>query len=249
MKNRILFFLAILSLSTGFLTAQETVRGPDGRTTYHVPGVDLVAIPGKPFSADSRTDWTRVLADGSTLQLHLTARLARDSQGRMYRERRSFMPGNSGDQTRLNEIMIYDPVALTQTICTIVSRRCMLTTYVPRMSFAVMPAGSFANGTRYLTRETLGANTLQGLDVIGTRETLTINPGVVGNQRALVSTKEFWYSSDLETNLPVTRSDPQEGKQVVQLSHISRSEPAAELFQVPAGFAIHDARTSNDPAQ
>lgn len=249
MRNRILFFLAPVALSVGLLHAQEALRGPDGGTTYHVSGVDLLAIPDRPFSANSRTDWTRILSDGSTMQVHLTAKLARDSSGRMYRERRSFMPGNSDAQTRLNEIMIYDPVALTQTICTVSTHHCVTSDYQPRTSFATMPVGSFANGTRYLNREELGTNTMEDLDVIGTRETLTINAGVVGNQRPLVSTREFWYSPDLQTNLSITRNDPREGKQVVRLSNLSRSDPPPELFEVPAGFTVQDARGTGGPAQ
>jgi len=249
MRNRSLFFLAVVAGWVGLLHAQEPLRGPDGGTTYHVSGVELLAIPGKPFSANSRTDWTRILGDGSTVQVHLTAKLARDSSGRMYREKRSFMPGSADSETRLNEILIYDTVALTQTTCTVSAHHCIITSYRPRTSFAMMPVGSFANGTRYLNREDLGTNTMEGLDVIGTRETLTVNAGVVGNERALVTTKEFWYSPDLQTNLSITRNDPREGKQVVQLSSVSKSEPQSQLFEVPAGFTVQDARGGSGPQQ
>jgi hypothetical protein len=249
MRNRILFFLAAVALSVGPLHAQEALRGPDGGTTYSVSGVDLLAIPDKPFSANSRTDWTRILSDGSTVQVHLTTKLARDSSGRVYRERHSFIPGNEETQTRPNQIKINDPVALTQTICTVSTHHCVISNYQPRTSFATMPVGSFADGTRYLKREELGTNTMEDLDVIGTRETLTINAGVVGNQRPLVTTREFWYSPDLQTNLSITRNDPREGKQVVQLSNLSRSDPPSELFEVPAGFTVQDARGTGGPAQ
>ena len=49
------------------------------------PASSCLAIPNKPFFADTRTDWTRVLEDGSTVKVYLEARLARDSQGRVYR--------------------------------------------------------------------------------------------------------------------------------------------------------------------
>jgi hypothetical protein len=59
----------------------------------------------------------------------------------------------------------------------------------------------------------------------------------------LVSTREFWYSPELQTNLAVTSRVPVEGLQVVQLSDVNTNEPA-ELFQAPAGFAIEDVRTT-----
>ena len=94
-----------------------------------------------------------------------------------------------------------------------------------------------------MTRDSIGTDVLDGLNVIGTRETITINAGVLGNERALVSTREFWYSPDLETNLSITRKDPRLGKQVIHLSEISRTEPDSAKFQVPAGFTVEDVRT------
>jgi len=97
--------LAMLGVAT--LPAQEPSRGPDGGTTYHVSGVDLLAIPDKPFSAKTRTDWTRVLEDGSTVKVFLEARLARDSQGRVYRERRSFVAAGSTAKSRLQHHTLF----------------------------------------------------------------------------------------------------------------------------------------------
>jgi hypothetical protein len=226
------------------LMAQDAQRGPDSSTSYHVPGVDVLAIPGKPFSAKSKTEWTRKLEDGSTLQQHLTANLARDSQGRVYRERRSFMPGLSNEETRLTHILIYDPVAKSETICTVAVRKCVVSDYQARTNFRDIPAGPFDGGKRYLNRESLGSSTMDGLEVTGTRETITVAAGTVGNETPLVSTREFWYSAELQTNLAVTRKLPVEGLQVVQLSEVNPSEPPAELFQTPAGYAVEDVRTT-----
>jgi hypothetical protein len=241
--RRILCLLAAgFWLASIHLIAQETQRGPDSSTSFHVPGVDVLAIPGKPFSAKSKTEWTRKLEDGSTLQLHLTANLARDSQGRVYRERRSFMPGLGNEETRLTHILIYDPVAKSQTICTVAVHKCVVSDYQPRTSFREMPAGPFDGGKRYLNRESLGSSTVADLEVTGTRETITVAAGTAGNEAPLISTREFWYSAELETNLAVTRKLPVEGLQVVQLSEVHTGEPAAELFQVPAGYAVEDPR-------
>jgi hypothetical protein len=242
MRRSIPCFLLFSILAAGISFAQETERGPDGGTTYHVSGVDLLPIPGEPFSAHSQTNWTRTLEDGSTVKLHLEANLARDNEGRMYRERRTFVPEGTNQQSQLREIQIFDPVQRTQTICTVATRHCILSNYYPRKSFVTVPAGPIAGGTRFLTRENIGNSSIDNLDVIGIRETLTISAGVAGNQEPLVSTKEFWYSSELQTNLAITRKDPREGTQVVQLSNISLSEPPVETFRVPQGYTVSDAR-------
>jgi hypothetical protein len=82
------------------------------------------------------------------------------------------------------------------------------------------------------------------LNVIGTRETRTVDAGVEGNSQPLRITEEFWYSPDLEVNLSVTRKDPREGTVMIHVVDLSRSDPAPSLFQIPANFLVEDHRRS-----
>jgi hypothetical protein len=239
----VLVLVSASALIAGNLQAQAPVRSPDGGTSYHVDGVDLLPLPGMPLTGKSSIQWTRTLEDGSTVTVHLEANLARDSAGHMYRERRSFVPANSDQEPRLNEIMLFDPAARTKTTCTLATKKCLVTNYYPRREFVLQPPGPFANNTRFLAREDLGENTINGMSVVGTRETTTINPGVVGNDKALVSTREFWYSAAIRTNLMVTRIDPREGKQVIQLIDLSLAEPDPRTFEIPEGYTVVDGRT------
>jgi hypothetical protein len=234
--------LAGLVLAAATLPAQAPLRAPDGGTSYHVDGVDLLPLPGMPLSGKSSIEWTRTLEDGSTVIVSGLSNLARDSAGRMYRERRSFVPANSNQQNRLNEIMIFDPVARTQTHCTVATRQCVVSNYRPRTQVNLQPVGSFANGTRYLTREEVGQDSIGGIDVQGTRETTTINAGSVGNDRPLATTREFWYAASIHTNVLVTRTDPREGKQVIRLTDLSLSEPDPHTFDIPEGYTVADQR-------
>lgn len=224
------------------LRAQESVRGPDGSMRVFVPGVDVLPIAGSPFSAASTMDWIRTMPDGSTVKRHLNATMARDSAGRVYRERRHFVVDET-KQAPLYETIVRDPVNGTETTCTLATRHCVMRNFRPRSTFRLAPAGPFPNGSGYLTRDSLGTDTMQGLTVTGTRETVTLNAGVAGNSSALVTTREFWYSPDLQTNLAVTRNDPATGQQIIRLNSISRSEPEASQFAVPEGFTVEDART------
>jgi len=242
MRTPAFLLLASVAIASTILHAQEALRGPDGGTTTHVGGVELLAVPDKPFSGKSNIEWTRTLEDGSVIITHLQANLARDAQGRMYRERHSFVPLTADPASPVNEIHLYDPVTRSQTLCNVHTKACVITNYFPETSFYLRPEGPFANNTRSLARESLGSDKLEGQTVIGTRETLTVNQGVVGNNRPLVSTREFWFSAELQTNVMVTRLAPTTGKQVVWLSDISLSEPDPELFRVPAGYTVRDAR-------
>lgn len=247
MKLRALLFLVVSALLACSLTAQEsteTSRGPDGGTRVHVTGIQVLPVAGKPFSGRDSIEWTRTLEDGSVVTTHLTAIVARDSQGRIRRERTNFVPADSNEQSRPMEMIILDPTEHTRTTCSIASRQCTVTDYSTALKFTPVPAGPLDNGTRYLTRKSLGTDTVDDLNVVGTRETVTINAGVIGNSQPVVTTREFWYSSDLEINLSVTRKDPREGTQVIQLIDLSRSEPDPELFRVPSDFVIEDQRTS-----
>ena len=243
MKQRAL--LAISLLLACCLAAQEsdeTLRGPDGGTRFRVQGIQILPAAGMPFSGRDNIEWTRDLGDGNSVTTHLFAALARDSQGRIYRERVSFVPANSDQQSRRNEFILSDPVAHTRTTCTVATRHCEITSYYALTSFAPPPTGPFDNGKRSLARENLGSDVIDGLSVVGTRETITINAGVVGNSQPLATTREFWYSPDLQVNLKVTRKDPREGTQVIRVVDLSRSEPDPAMFKVPAGYVVVDSR-------
>jgi hypothetical protein len=227
------------------VSGQEPSRGPDGGTSgAHVSGVEILAIQRKPFSANTSTDWIRTLQDGSSVTLHLDAFLARDGEGRIYRERHRFVPAAAQGPAPLEEIHLTDPVARIDLLCDGRAYACILSDYKPKTFFETTPEGEYDHGTRTLHREFLGADTIEGIYVRGTRETTTIAPGTRGNERPIVSTREFWYSDELETNLAVKRDDPINGKQVIRLSHISRAEPNPHLWDVPIGFKVRDLRVS-----
>ena len=240
MKHAISLVVVGVAWATSLACAQDSLRGPDGGTSTHVSGVVVLSIPGKPFSARTTTEWTQTLADGGTITKRLDASMARDSQGRVYRENHSFVPSASGQKSPLTSIHITDPLAHAQMYCYPRAFQCIVTNYTPQTFFQTQPPGSFDNGNRFLARESLGPKTIEGIYVTGIRETTTVNAGVLGNDQPLVSTREFWYSDELQTNLAVTRNDPREGKQVIQLSDISQAEPDPHTFEVPIGYSVRD---------
>lgn len=237
-------FLLIVSSFLFAQDSEELARGPDGGTTYHVDGISVRPLPGQPFSGRSTTEWSRTLEDGSVVTTHLFAMVARDSQGRIYREGRNFVPVGSNQEPRRYRFKIFDPITHTLTLCMVATRSCNVTDYFAPTGFTQRPVGPFDEGKRSLARESIGNDVMDGINVVGTRETVTINAGVVGNSQALSITREFWYSPELQVNLAITRKDPREGKQVVRVQEVSRSEPDQNLFKVPEGYAVHDLRNN-----
>lgn len=249
---RVYSLLAASLILSSALMAQESdeaSRAPDRGPSVRIPGIQILPATGKPFSGRDHIEWTRKLEDGTVVASELYALLARDSQGRIYREHVSFVPANSNQQSIKYDIVLLNPVAHTRTTCMIAKQRCLITGYYASATFKPAPAGPFPNGKGFLTRESLGPDVIDGFNVIGTRETITINPGIAGNNQPLVIPKEFWYSPDLEINLLTTRKDPREGTQIIRVVDISRTDPDPAVFQIPEKFAVVDerqlARTAN----
>ena len=232
----------VLLASSASILSQETTQGPDGDINVYVPGVDVLEVAGIPFTATSNLQWIRTLADGTTVKRQLTSYIARDSSGRVYREKHHFVAEGSSSAAPLYETEVYDPLASSRTSCTVASRKCVITSYRARTSYRLPAVGPLPNGAGVLTRDTLGTKTMEGLNVEGTIDTRTWNPGAAGNDRSITSTKELWYSEELRTNLAVTRNDPALGQQVITLNNVSRSEPEASQFAVPQGYTVLDER-------
>lgn len=88
--------------------------------------------------------------------------------------------------------------------------------------------------------EDLGKATMYGVEAEGTRVTSTIDTGAIGNDRPIKIVTERWYSRALQTVLSNKTTDPRMGETTFQLTNVRRDEPAAYLFQVPAGYTVSE---------
>ncbi|HEV7859838.1 MAG TPA: hypothetical protein VGO91_14575 [Pyrinomonadaceae bacterium] len=88
--------------------------------------------------------------------------------------------------------------------------------------------------------ESLGKQTVEGVEAEGTRTTLTIPAGEIGNERPIQIISERWYSPELQTVVMTKRNDPLAGETTYRLTNINRSEPDRSLFEVPADYKIKE---------
>ena len=73
---------------------------------------------------------------------------------------------------------------------------------------------------------------MEGTSAEGTRETNTIEAGVIGNDRPLTIVSERWYSQELQTEMMTRHSDPRTGEQTTHLTNVRLGEPdPPSLFQ------------------
>jgi hypothetical protein len=86
--------------------------------------------------------------------------------------------------------------------------------------------------------ESLGKQTIEGVEAEGTRSTATIAAGTIGNEMPISSVTERWYSAELQTVVMSKRSDPRFGETVYRLTNIQRGEQPASLFEVPPDYTV-----------
>jgi hypothetical protein len=91
--------------------------------------------------------------------------------------------------------------------------------------------------------ESLGTQLVEGLNAEGTRTTLTIPAGEIGNERPIEIVNEKWYSPELQVIVMSKRIDPLAGDMTYRLTNINRNEPAKSLFEVPSDYKVKEGPT------
>lgn len=242
---------AILRLVTAFLLliscAYLGAQGFDGGVTETLQSIYIPPLVGAPFTAIVHTEWIRPIPGGGTYTSVNQRRVARDSRGRIYEERWILVPKDSDIKSRMNVVQIADPNQHTLYNCWTRVRRCQLLKFAePAMTSyqpPVMQTGPVGDNKGFSTHLDLGQRTIAGLDTNGTRDTFTLLPGTFGNDRPLVTTREFWNAPQIGVNLLSIIDGPRVGRQVFTLSDVSLNEPDPQLFELPKGFAVTDSRS------
>jgi hypothetical protein len=86
--------------------------------------------------------------------------------------------------------------------------------------------------------ESLGKQTIEGVEAEGQRATITIPAGEIGNELPILIVSESWYSPKLQVTLMSRHSDPRMGETAYKLTNINRAEPAHSLFEVPSDYTV-----------
>ena len=242
--------LVFCLLSTRVLLAQATTPAsaptqapdPDSGMTGHVEGLFIPLVTGAPFHAKIAVEINRQLPDGTAVAQKYYTLAARDANGREYREARDVVPADSDREPPIVSTRVYDPKTSLITTCTPDQHICRQVTFDPTQHPVEDTVGPSSDGKSVLAREDLGKKTMDGVEVIGTRETRTYNPGAFGNDKPVVVTKEIWYSPVLQFNLQVTRIDPRNGTQNLHVVDLKLGDPGPEWFELPDGYRIVQGR-------
>lgn len=250
----------------------NSVHAPDGGAMEMIDSISIPAVTNAPFQGTVTLKWTRHLADGSTLIVGNHRLVVRDRQGNIYQERRTLVPDGSTQEPQIRWIEISNPSKHTKYFCNAALTQCTLRGYyavAQPVPAAKTPATQSANGAASSTNTAngqapgrisppsnparnpnlvhtdLGTRSIEGLDAVGSRESITIPPGAMGNSTPLERSKEFWYSPQLGLNLRVLRVDPLHGEQSFQVTDLTLQEPDPQRFVLPPNCKIVDLRRND----
>jgi len=92
------------------------------------------------------------------------------------------------------------------------------------------PAKILAEDKFQTRKESLGTRDFSGVSAEGTRTTVTIPAGAIGNDRDIEIVSESWFSKDLGVVVYSKRTDPQMGETTYQMTNIVRAEPDPSIF-------------------
>lgn len=241
MNRRFLACWIFLVASGAFPSAQR------GLPPIDIMGVEPLefgeAVRGAPFSAEATTEMIQELRDGNRIEQRSTVTIARDGMGRIRRDQPLPRLGPVIPDSNVRMITISDP---QQRVLYLIDPQRMTVSRATAPSGPPrLPRGGPGPGDRRLpppqiSSEALGNRQIHGLRAEGTRQTMTIPPGVFGNVGPIDVVTERWYSPELKIVLESRRSDPRMGDVTYRVTQLLRGEPDAALFEIPTGYTTVD---------
>lgn len=214
-------------------------------------------VRGAPYRAEAVTEITQSLADGNRIVRKTTSSVARDGEGRTRREASMAALGPLAPHDAPRLVFIQDPVAGTTNVLepdSHTARKLGLRRGGKGARFEVpAPEGGPGHKVRFFGRphemgegkwekqtENLGTQTIEGLETTGTRTTVTIPAGAIGNEKAITIVSERWVSPELQAVVLSTHRDPRFGETTYRLTGITRGEPDKSLFEVPSDYTVRE---------
>lgn len=226
----LLGFLLCFTFSLFPAVSQDATGG----VRTHIVGIEIPSIANAPFTAKVLVTWDRPLVGGGSVSQKYFTQVARDSQGRVRRETRKFIPADSNAEPPLRTFTILDPVASTRTVCTRSTMNCATGPFQPLLNLS-QDGGTLSDAGSNVTHEDLGRQTMFGLPVVGTRETVTNSQD---STRLALTHTDVWFSSDLQMDLSVDRNNPQLGEVTLKVINLVRGEPDPSWFAIPSGYHV-----------
>jgi hypothetical protein len=220
-----------------------------------------------PYAAEIVTESIQVLGDGNRIIHKSSQAVYRDAEGRSRREMNVEIPGQPADDQKvifIEDPVAGVHYVLNSKEKT--ARKMPLPKWdgvgpmpapIPiagnRVSAGVVRGGVMAgvaaapnvvtaysrtSAMQAPVTEDLGIQNIEGVAAKGTKSTITIAAGEIGNERALVTTTENWFSDELKISVLSKRTDPRFGDSSTKATSIRRGDQPLYLFEVPSDYKL-----------
>lgn len=245
---------------------------PAGNFSFaRVESLGMKAAANRPLSATEERQTLQVLGDGTRIDKKEADKYYRDAEGRTRIEREGGatiiisdpVAGFSAEMSTANKtahkMMVMKSSVRTGSVEAVHAERLdklkaemsagkPLVIAPPGAGGAVFSRGEtftitkdMAEGQRMPT-EDLGTQIVNGVPAQGTRSTITIPVGQIGNDREIKVVSERWFSNDLQMLIKSSNNDPRFGETTYQLTNIVQGAQDPSLFQIPADFNTNGPR-------
>lgn len=227
--HKLLFALPILLL-VGFVVCPRSVMGS---STSNAVDIGAGQTSNTPYTLTRTSTIVRTLVNGATITRSFSVKSARDTEGRTYSEEHLTTP------VGLVRYAVFDSVARTD-ITWNNRTRIAIVTHIPALEAGRSQQPLVADKPGKVTHQELGLRTIAGLEARGTRTTLVVPSGEVGNDHPFSVVTEDWISTQYDIPLLTIRDDPRSGKRTDEVTEFHAGEPAPGLFRVPKGYTVEE---------
>lgn len=205
-------------------------------------------VKGSPYSAQFATENIQVLADGTRITRKSDGVVYRNSEGRTRREQTLDALGPIPIEGKPRQlIFINDPVGGAHYVLDVQDRTARKLPFRDPPATANGLPSEFEDSPEPVRTESLGKRAIEGVEAEGTRATITVPVGRIGNDRPLEVVSERWYSPELQLVILSKHTDPFSGENVYRLTNIKRDEPTLTLFEVPAEYRVTEEHPPGEP--
>ncbi len=199
--------------------------GPIGRTEEPVISVFINDPVAKvQYTLDSRAKVAMKSKSGSSMNFQIRAQIDQRVKQEIVRERK-MIQGNTQDVIVEHKIVGPEKHAVTVNLS---------------QSIEAREGGN-------VKREDLGRKMIEGLNAKGTKMTMIIPAGDVGNERPIEIVTESWFSEEINATVLTKHNDPRMGETVTRLENIKLGAPPKSLFEPPVDYKVEEVTNMRMP--
>lgn len=241
-------FIVIDTNGDGAIDREEmkAVRPPDKPPMPNIAMAQFVGaemrfgdkvVKNSPFSAETIREESKRLFDGNLIKNQSKGLVFRDGEGRV-RQEQPFekiggFPVIGTDNQPIKLVQIIDFAAGNS-----FSLNTATKTYskIPYLQSAPLTPREEENAKK----ESLGKQTIEGVIAEGTRTTIEVPAGQIGNDKPIFVVTERWFSPELQMVILSKHTDPFIGEVTFRLVNIKLGEPSPDFFKVPNDYKFFD---------